>query len=312
VVTGSDDVGDYSEVETTTTELLFESRPYGTEIGVQASHVFEPLAMRLRGGASTQDGDGARANTFSIGLDTPLGTRGWALSAQAEQVRRQGGIDGDDDDLRLSAYLRYEFGRNGSFVPTAGLRGPAWIPRAIARPSSSHPRTVESYRRVRDRVVSVNQGPREYSNRFPLARPDAAAAPVGQSVTIDVLANDTDPDGDPLAIGAVGTPAHGSVQLAGGVLAYTPQPGYSGADAFSYTVVDGRGGSATAMVTVSIAQALNRPPLARDDRASTLPGQPVDIDVLANDSDPDGDALQLLALTPPAQGTATINGSIVR
>src|SRR5690606_28972072 len=55
VVTGSDGVGDYSVVETTTTELLFESRPYGTEIGVQVSHVFEPLAMRLRGGASTQD-----------------------------------------------------------------------------------------------------------------------------------------------------------------------------------------------------------------------------------------------------------------
>ena len=311
VIAGSDGIGDYTQVETTATELLFESRPYGTEVGMQVSHVFEPLALRLRGGASTQDGDGARANTFSLGLDTPLGTRGWGLSVQAEEVRRQGSVDGDDDDLRLSAYLRYEFGRNGSFAPTASLQNPAWISRAIARPSSSHPRTVESYRRVRDRVVSVSQGPREYSNRFPLAQPDSATTPDGQAVTIDVLANDSDPDGDALAIGAVGTPAHGSASIVGGMLVYVPEPGHAGQDAFSYTVIDGRGGSATAMVTVAIASAPNRPPLARDDSASTLPAQPVDIDVLGNDSDPDGDALTLLSLTPPAHGTATINGSVV-
>ena len=311
LIAGSDGVGDYTQIETTATELLFESRPYGTEVGVQVSHVFEPLAMRLRGGASTQDGDGARANTFSVGLDTPLGTRGWGLSAQAEQVRRQGSVDGDDDDLRLSAYLRYEFGRNGAFAPTASLPNPAWISRAIARPSSSHPRTVESYRRVRDRVVSVSQGPREYSNRFPLAQPDSATTPVGESITIDVLANDADPDGDALAIGAVGTPAHGSVHIAGGMLVYVPETGYGGQDVFSYTVIDGRGGSATAMVTVAIAQAPNRPPLASDDSASTQAAQAVTIDVLANDSDPDGDTLLLLSLTPPAHGTATISGSVV-
>lgn len=311
VLTGSDDVGDYAQVETTATELLFESRPYGIEVGLQASHVFEPLALRLRGGASTQDGDGARANTFSLGFDTPLGTRGWGLSAQAEQVRRHGSIDGDDDDLRLSAWLRYEFGRNGAFVPTASLQGPAWIPRAIARPSSSHPRTVESYRRVRDRVVTVSQGPREYTNRYPLPQPDSASTAMGQAVAIDVLANDADPDGDALSISAVGTPAHGSVRIEGGMLSYLPEAGHAGQDAFSYTVVDGRGGSASAMVTISIAQAPNRPPLARDDNASTLPGQAVSIDVLANDADPDGDTLALLSLTQPMHGTATFAGSVV-
>lgn len=311
LVTGSDGIGDYAQVETTATELLFESRPYGAEIGVQVSHVFEPLAMRVRGGASTQDGDGARANTFVIGLDTPLGTRGWGMSAQAEQVRRQGSVDGDEDDFRVSAYLRYEFGRNGAFAPTAGLNNPAWISRAIARPSSSHPRTVESYRRVRDRVVTVSQGPREYTNRFPLAHPDSASTPAGASLTIDVLGNDSDPDGDALAIAAVGTPAHGSVHIDGAMLTYVPEPGYSGEVAFNYTVIDGRGGSATAMVTVTVAPGPNRPPLARDDSASTRPAQAVSVDVLANDSDPDGDALQLLSLTPPLHGTATVSSSLV-
>ena len=312
LITGNDGIGDYAQVETTATELLFESRPYGAEIGMQVSHVFEPLAMRVRGGASTQDGDGARANTLVIGLDTPLGTRGWGLSAQAEQVRRQGSIDGDEDDLRLSAYLRYEFGRNGAFAPTAGLKNPAWISRAIARPSSAHPRTVESYRRVRDRVVTVSQGPREYTNRYPLAQADSASTPAGVPITIDVLANDSDPDGDVLAIAATGTPAHGSVRVDGATLTYVPEPGYSGQDAFSYTVTDGRGGSATAMVSVSVALAPNRPPLARDDSASTTPAQPVVVDVLANDTDPDGDALALRSVTAPAHGTATITGSAIR
>ena len=312
LVTGSDDIGDYAQLETTATELLFESRPYGNEFGVQLSHVFEPRAMRLRGGASTRDGDGARANTFSLGLDTPLGTRGWGLTAQAEQVRRLGSVDGDDEDLRFSAYLRYEFGRNGAFAPSANLRNPAWISRAIARPSSSHPRTVETYRRVRDRVVHVTQGPREYSNRYPIAQPDGAATPADAAVVIDVLANDSDPDGDALAIAAVGVPSHGSVAIAAGMLAYVPAPGYTGADSFTYTVIDGRGGSASAVVTVAIAAAPNRSPVAVDDRATTTPTQPVAIDVLANDSDPDGDTLALLAVTPAANGSVTIVGSGVR
>ena len=312
VLTGSDGVGDYAQLETTATELLFESRPYGNEFGVQLSHVFEPRAMRLRGGASTQDGDGARANTFSLGLDTPLGTRGWGLTAQAEQVRRLGSVDGDEEDLRISAYLRYEFGRNGAFAPTADLRNPAWISRAIARPSSSHPRTVETYRRVRDRIVNVSQGPREYSNRYPIAQADSASTPADAAVVIDVLANDSDPDGDALAIGTVGAPAHGNVTIAGGMLAYVPAPGYAGVDSFSYSVVDARGGSASAIVTVTIAGAPNRAPIALDDSASTTPGAAVAIDVLANDSDPDGDTLELLSVTSAANGSVTIVGTGVR
>ena len=254
LIAGSDGIGDYTQVETTATELLFESRPYGTEVGMQVSHVFEPLAMRLRGGASTQDGDGARANTFSLGLDTPLGTRGWGLSAQAEQVRRQGSVDGDDNDLRLSAYLRYAFGRNGSFVPTASLQNPAWISRAIARPSSSHPRIVESYRRVRDRVVSVSQGPREYSNRFPLAQPDSATTP-GRRGGHDRRARQRLRSRRRRARDRRGRHARARqrqhrrrhARLCAGTRLH------AGQDAFSYTVTDSRGGSATAMVTVAVA-----------------------------------------------------------
>lgn len=304
---GSDDIGTYMQVETTTIDTLFESKPYGTEVGLQFGHVFEPLAMRVHGGASTADGDGARATTFSLGLDTPLGTRGWGLSALAEHVARSGGA-GDGNDDRLSVFLRYEFGRSGSFVPTAQLQDPAWISRSLARPSSAHPRTVESYRRTRSQTVSVTHGPRQYTNHFPIAQGDSASTTAGVAVTINVIANDSDADGDALGVSAVTTPAHGSAVASGGNILYTPVAGFSGADAFAYTVNDGRGGSASANVAVSVGARPNQPPVARDDNAATPFGQTVTISVLANDSDPDSDPLAITSVGVPAHGTVSISG----
>ncbi|WP_395684315.1 cadherin-like domain-containing protein [Dokdonella sp.] len=308
---GSDDIGAYTQVETTTTDTLFESKAYGTEIGVQFGHVFEPMAMRVHGGASTADGDGARATTFSLGLDTPLGTRGWGLSALAEHVARSGGAGSGSDD-RLSVFLRYEFGRSSSFAPTAQLQDPAWITRSLARPSSAHPRTVESYRRTRSQTVSVTRGPRQYTNHFPIAQADGASTPPGVAVTINVVANDTDADGDALSVSAVTPPAHGSAVASGGNIVYTPVAGFSGADAFAYTVSDGRGGSASANVAVSVGGGpSNQPPVARDDSAATSFGQTVRINVLANDGDPDGDPLVIASVGAPAHGTASISGQSI-
>jgi hypothetical protein len=304
---GSDDIGTYTQVDTTTIDTLFESKPYGTEIGVQFGHVFEPLAMRVHGGASTADGDGARATTVSLGLDTPLGTRGWGLSALAEHVARQGGAGSGNDD-RLSVFLRYEFGRRGAFAPTASLEDPAWISRSLARPSSAHPRTVESYRRTRSQTVSVTRGPRQYTNHFPLAQADSASTTEGVAITLDALANDSDADGDALAVSAVTTPAHGSAVASGGNILYTPAAGFSGVDTFSYTVSDGRGGSAGATVTITVGASANASPFARDDVASTGFGNSVVIDVLANDSDTDGDSLSIASVGSPAHGTASVSG----
>jgi hypothetical protein len=73
--------------------------------------------------------------------------------------------------------------------------------------------------------------------------------------TVNVLANDFDPDGDALQV-VTGSPAaaHGSVSCApGGLCTYTPVPGYVGPDAFTYVVSDGRAGSAVGAVSVSVA-----------------------------------------------------------
>jgi hypothetical protein len=92
-------------------------------------------------------------------------------------------------------------------------------------------------------------------NSNPVANPDlqtvnenAASAP------IDVLANDTDVDGDTRTVTSVTDPPHGtaSVQSAGVGVLYQPDHNYSGTDSFTYTISDGHGGTATGTVTVTV------------------------------------------------------------
>ena len=127
-------------------------------------------------------------------------------------------------------------------------------------------------------------------NQPPQAVDDSAATQVDVAVTIDVLSNDSDPDNDVLTISGVG-PASGSVVVTPEqTLAYTPAPGFEGQDVFTYDVSDGAGGVSQATVTVTVT-AGNQPPVANDDNAETLVDTPIVIDVLANDTDPDGDSL---------------------
>ena len=96
---------------------------------------------------------------------------------------------------------------------------------------------------------------------------------------------------------------------------YTPDPDFpnpddTGTDSFDYTVSDGNGGTAAGTVTVTITN-VNDPPDAVDDpdAASPINGRGIVIDVLANDSDPDGDPVTLVDVTAPPNGTAAIVGS---
>jgi hypothetical protein len=124
-----------------------------------------------------------------------------------------------------------------------------------------------------------------------------------------VLDNDSDPDGDPLSIIAVGAPANGTAAIsAQNTIVYTPNPGYTGPDAFTYTISDGNGGEAAATVAIVVTAGPNNPPVAVDDDVATDEDTPVVIDVLANDSDPDGDALTVIEVTQPASGSVAIGG----
>ncbi|MBB3539883.1 VCBS domain-containing protein [Rhizobium sp. BK399] len=106
----------------------------------------------------------------------------------------------------------------------------------------------------------------------------------------DLLANDSDVDGDTLNLVSVsGTSAHGgTVTLNNGVITYNPAANYNGKDTFTYTVNDGHGGTATATVTVNVTP-VNDAPVGANDENAVLENKTVvsSQSVLANDTDPD-------------------------
>ena len=81
-------------------------------------------------------------------------------------------------------------------------------------------------------------------NDGPVAVNDAATTAEDTAVSVAVLANDTDLDGDTLAVSSVTAPAHGNAVInPDGTITYTPAANYNGADSFSYTIGDGNGGT---------------------------------------------------------------------
>ena len=186
---------------------------------------------------------------------------------------------------------------------------PAWLRRAL-RQSVPHKMTVDTYRQKETSSTSTTSDKR-YINSPPVAQNDTYSIPFNSSATsLDVLANDSDPDGDPLTITAVTAPAHGTTTIAAGRVSYTPTTGYSGTDTFRYTVSDGKGASATATVSITIQAPTNRPPIAQNDAFTIVQSSTNNsLNVLANDSDPDGDTLTITAVATPQHGTATISAN---
>ena len=126
---------------------------------------------------------------------------------------------------------------------------------------------------------------------------------------IGVLANDTDIDGGPKTISSFGTAGHGIVSGSAGSenawtsLTYDPTNGYCGSDSFSYTL---NGGSSA---TVSIMVDCSGAPTAVDDTATFTEEDPAAaIEVLANDTDPDGGQNTIQSTSDPANGTVAITG----
>ncbi|MDD5646457.1 MAG: Ig-like domain-containing protein, partial [Candidatus Bipolaricaulis sp.] len=147
-------------------------------------------------------------------------------------------------------------------------------------------------------------------NDAPRADDDSAFTDEDLAVTVAVLENDSDPDGDGLFIEGVSSPAQGAAEVLGAAVVYTPAAGFDGVDRFTYTVVDGHGGNATATVTVNVAT-VNHPPVAVSGAVETDEDVAVTIAVLANDSDPDGDDLALQSVGSPSHGTLSREGTEV-
>ncbi|MEZ4866434.1 MAG: Ig-like domain-containing protein [Caldilineaceae bacterium] len=143
---------------------------------------------------------------------------------------------------------------------------------------------------------------------------DTATTTQGKAVTINALANDSTATGGTLTITAVGKPQFGAATTDGKSVTYTPSANFTGTDTFSYVVSDGKGGTSTGSVTVTVngPGGPNQPPTATNDAAVTAPGVAVLIDVLANDSDANGDALSISIDGAPQHGTAVVqNGKVL-
>ncbi|MEA2154623.1 MAG: extracellular elastinolytic metalloproteinase [Solirubrobacteraceae bacterium] len=146
------------------------------------------------------------------------------------------------------------------------------------------------------------------ANSAPLAVDDNYAVPGGRTFAASsVLANDTDADRNALTAVKESDPAHGRLQLnPDGTFTYGPDAGYRGPDSFTYRASDGTQLSPDPAV-VSIAVA-NNAPVAADDAYSVASGGTLGaVDVLSNDSDPDGDAITAAVTSRPAHGTLTLS-----
>ena len=168
---------------------------------------------------------------------------------------------------------------------------------------------TDRFGRVSTAAVTVFVGVAPGPNGAPLVLPDVAATP-DAAIAITVLGNDTDPDNDALTILGTTAPSHGSIVVnADGTITYTPNAGYLGSDTFTYAAGDGKGGVGVAAVTISVGGTTptNLAPIANPDTLTIGRNTPATIDVLANDSDPNGTPLTVVSFSQPTHGTLTLN-----
>ncbi|EPM9374009.1 tandem-95 repeat protein [Vibrio parahaemolyticus] len=149
-------------------------------------------------------------------------------------------------------------------------------------------------------------------NDAPNAENDVITTEEDTAVTIDVLVNDSDVEGDALSIQSASVPSEqGSVDIVDGKLVFTPAENFNGEATITYIVTDGDL-TDEANVTVTVTP-VNDSPVAVDDTTSIQEDTAVTIDVLTNDTDVDDDKLSIeSASVPKEQGTVeVVDGKLV-
>ena len=227
-------------------QVLFE-KAYDLTIGGQYG-LFRPQTnTRWRGGVDYSWGDAEGTNEsnpsqlgVSLNVEKFFKKTPHSVALDLSVVANKGGFDNKDTDTRANLTYRYEFNKKKSALSLYSVDHPnAWVKRALYNPIK-HSRYVGTFRT-------------QSANGQPIAVADGTfviGAPV--PLTIDVLSNDTDPNGDTLTITGVTQPSNGSASIVNGQILYTPNPGSSGLVTFTYTISDGNGGSSTASISVQI------------------------------------------------------------
>lgn len=145
-------------------------------------------------------------------------------------------------------------------------------------------------------------------NDAPLAINDTVALPKDtMGAQIAVLPNDSDIDGDALTVTTIGSSTQGVIPIvAGNLIGYSAPSGYLGIDTITYKVTDTGGLMDTAILIIVISDPNNIPPTANPDFATTIPSVAINIDVQANDVEPNGDNLVTTIIGGPKAGNTAI------
>ena len=179
------------------------------------------------------------------------------------------------------------------YTPEADYHGPDRFTYVVQDAAGARARAA-----VDVTVLSVDDPPRPGD--------DVAETPEDVPVVIAVLDNDDPGDDPPLSLVEVSDPEHGSAEVtAGGEVLYTPERNYHGPDRFTYVTEDAAGARARAAVEVTVLPVPDAP-FAEDDQAETPEDAPVVIAVLDNDGDGDGDPLEVVEVSDPEHGTASV------
>ncbi|WP_353810205.1 Ig-like domain-containing protein [Agromyces sp. SYSU T00194] len=306
-----------------------------------AARALDETALRIQQPGDADDGvlvatttglvdvplDGGAATALDAGLDVPASTPAeasapvrldgcahgaWAL-AQAYLFACDGG---EAERYRIeqpTAGSELEFRRNRDVLALNNLsNGDTWLVDADMRLVDNWDEVtppVEYDDEVGDEKSSTQSfedtlAERTDVNRPPTARDDELGVRPGRATILEVLENDTDPDGDVLTISGTSEipESAGRLEFVDGAraLQFTPAPGASGTVSFRYTVDDGRLGVAEAQVDLAVRPfGENLPPVAhREAAVSVEQGRSITYNVLGDWNDPDGDDLFLVNASP--------------
>ena len=153
--------------------------------------------------------------------------------------------DADGDPLTVDSFAQ---GQNGTVTNSNSVL--TYTPKANFNGTDSFTYTISDGRGGLA-TATVNIVVNSVNDR-PVAENDSVSTDEGVAVSLNVLNNDDDVDGDDLSLTGASDPANGTVSSnANGLITYTPDPGFFGSDTFTYTVSDGSL-SATGSVTVTV------------------------------------------------------------
>lgn len=245
----------------------------------------------------------------------PKALTAWAVAGQTVRIPVPlAGIDPNGDSVTLAGIEQ---------PPKLGVAklGTDWIeytPASDMKGTDVFTYIVED-RLGKQSVASVRVGiaPPSVVNQSPAAVPDTLLVRPNRLLMVPVLANDVDPDGDPLSLvpdGVQATDERLAPKIVGNSVSVTTPPD-AGSYLVTYTVTDGRGGVDIGKLTLNVSpDAPLQNPIARDDVVAVedvpTDGTAVKVEVLANDEDPDGDSSKLTVTAPNQEGVTVANNVV--